>query len=85
MTTKLFIEHPAPRQRCIIAALQPGDRFFFVTDSKRVVWEVQPVEQKKTWKYGGHTFAAGIKVKNDRGEEKYCLNKTEVIYLRHAV
>lgn len=64
--------------------LNEGDRFYFKSDRKRIVWQVMALEQKKTWKHGGHTWAADIQVKNDLGEVKYCLRKTEVFFLRHV-
>ena len=82
-TAKLFIE--MERKLTIISALQPGDRFYFKSDNKRIVWQVLPPPAvKKTWKHGGHTWAADIQVRNDLGDIKYCLRKTEVFFLRHT-
>ncbi|TAN18805.1 MAG: hypothetical protein EPN37_04395 [Chitinophagaceae bacterium] len=82
---KLYIEHPAPKTRCFIHQLIEGDRFYFVIDKKRIVWQVKECEKKKTWKYGGHMWAVGIKVMNDAKQVKYCLNRTQVIFLRNAL
>jgi len=83
-TAKLFIEME-PRQLTTLGQLKEGDRFCFKSDRYRLAWQVMPQpEKKKTWKHGGHTWAADIEVKNDLGQVKYCLRKTEVIFLRHT-
>lgn len=84
MHPKLYLQEPEPRCRLFISRLRPGDRFYFVTDKKRIVWQVQESEKKKSWSHGGRTFSIDIEVKNDAGEVKFCKAKTEVIFLRKA-
>jgi hypothetical protein len=72
-------------QQKLINDLVFGDRFYYPTDNKKIVWEVSSIKQVQKTVNGLRRWCRQVQQRDNHHFKKFSLITTNVVYLRNAL